>query len=629
MRLLICALALLVGCQPAADSAVPESLLSVVGQLQDPAIDEASGLATSRRDPDVLWVINDDGPAVLYAINGSGAALAKVKVSKAENRDWEDLASFTMDGKPYLLIADIGDNEARFRKVTLYVVEEPDIDDEKTKIAWQINFRYPDGPTDAESIAVDVAGDRILIVTKRDIPAVLYELPLRPDTKKTILANRLGALASLPQPRRQDVVNAPLTDVWYWQPIAMDINEEGNAALISTYGALYYYSRASDESWQQALAKSPLRQRLGKINEMEAITFSADGGAAFLTNEARHAPLLRLDLSGAASKSLAVTIMNFNAQNLFDNEDDPVKDDKAYLPIAAKRTEEHIAGCNTIPVRSWREECLTLDWSDSALQHKLQVLAETIRQIDDGRGADIVVLQEIENATILDRLRTEYLAESDYLPAVLVEGTDLRGIDVAFLSRLPLTGAPKLHPFIVEDYPDRAGDTRGVLEATFELPDGSLLTGFSVHFPNPAHPVEMRELAYEHLNSLRDALPAENSVFAAGDFNTTSTEDAEQQMLNRFVRPFWTVAHDACDGCRGTYYYAPDNNWSFLDMILFAPGRSEKTTWQIRADSVHIANRLGEQVTKDGAPKRYDAVARSGVSDHWPVALTLEPMQKQ
>ncbi|MDH3266319.1 MAG: endonuclease/exonuclease/phosphatase family protein, partial [Gammaproteobacteria bacterium] len=241
-----------------------------------------------------------------------------------------------------------------------------------------------------------------------------------------------------------------------------------------------------------------------------------------------------------------VTIMTFNVENLFDNMDDPDKDDKAYLPLAAKQSPAHIAACNTIPVDSWRAECLELDWSDDAINHKLSVIAAAIQQVNNGRGADIIALQEVENLAILERLRTQYLAGSNYLPAVLVEGTDLRGIDVAFLSRLPLVGAPVLHPLLLEDYPDRAGDTRGVLEATFELPDGALLTGYSVHFPAPFHPTAMRALAYEHLNNLRAQLPADRNVFAAGDFNTSSTEDARENMLERFVRPFWTVSNDLC-----------------------------------------------------------------------------------
>jgi len=229
----------------------------------------------------------------------------------------------------------------------------------------------------------------------------------------------------------------------------------------------------------------------------------------------------------------------------------------------------------------------------------------------------------------LSPCRNEYLADSAYLPAILLEGTDKRGIDVGFLSRLPLAGPPILHSLILDEFPDRAGDTRGVLEATFKLPDGSLLTGFSVHFPAPFHPTEMRVLAYEHLNALRYNLPPGQNAFAAGDFNTSSIEDKRESMLDRFVRPYWTAAHDACKNCPGTQYYSRDDNWSFLDMILFSPGSGEKTTWQIRANSVQLGNRNPAQVSKDGTPNRYNSAARTGVSDHWPVVIALESKQKQ
>jgi len=61
-----------------------------------------------------------------------------------------------------------------------------------------------------------------------------------------------------------------------------------------------------------------------------------------------------------------------------------------------------------------------------------------------------------------------------------------------------LAGEPVLHTFDVPEFPDRAGDTRGVLQADFELPGGAILTGFAVHFPAPYHPTPMRIAAYEH-----------------------------------------------------------------------------------------------------------------------------------
>ena len=151
-----------------------------------------------------------------------------------------------------------------------------------------------------------------------------------------------------------------------------------------------------------------------------------------------------------------------------------------------------------------------------------------------------------------------------------------------------------------------------------------MLTGFSVHFPAPYHPTEMRIAAYDTLNGLMAALPSDRHVFAAGDFNTTSAEDAEKAMLDRFARRDWIVSNDLCDGCPGTSYFPPDRSWSFLDMILFRPCCGENATWQVRADSVRIANGTPAQVNRYGTPRRFDIAEGSGVSDHWPVVMTLE-----
>jgi Endonuclease/Exonuclease/phosphatase family len=326
----------------------------------------------------------------------------------------------------------------------------------------------------------------------------------------------------------------------------------------------------------------------------------------------------------------SITVMAFNVQNLFDNVDDPDKDDKAYLPIEAKQNDAHIAECNTIEVDSWRDECLNLDWNDATIDHKLDVLAASIRQVNDGAGADIIAFQEVENAAILNRLRTEKLSDLGYREAILIEGADLRGIDVAFLSKLPLASDARLHPLHLPDFPEREGDTRGVLQADFQLPDGSILTGFSVHFPAPFHPTEMRIAAYRHLADLRNALPDDHHVFAAGDFNTTSVEDARDGLLEDFARPYWTVAHElGCRDCQGTHFYRRDSTWSFLDMILFSPARGAKTTAQIRGDSVHIANQYPPQQSENGTPERFRSESGTGVSDHWPIVATIQLTQKQ
>ena len=118
-------------------------------------------------------------------------------------------------------------------------------------------------------------------------------------------------------------------------------------------------------------------------------------------------------------------------------------------------------------------------------------------------------------------------------------------------------------------------------------------------------------------------VPDSHNVFAAGDFNTTSTEDDEHGMLERFVRPHWeVVSNDLCDGCPGTQYYSRDDSWSFLDMVVFSPSGEDGSAWQV--SSVELANEVPAQVTAEGTPQRYRSAGRTGVSDHWPVLMTLE-----
>jgi endonuclease/exonuclease/phosphatase family metal-dependent hydrolase len=613
---------------PAEPSATPLQF-AVAGRIENDKIREASGLARSQREVGVLWTMNDSGKPMLFAIGRDGKHLGKVELRKSNNRDWEDLASFVLDGKPYLLVADIGDNDGRYKKRTLYIAKEPRTDEDRTKVDWEVDFEYPNGPRDAESAAVDIENERVLILSKRDIPPALYEVPLRTDEKK-VMATWLGTVDSLPRPSRRDVEFAPRTKDWHWQPVGMDISQDNRAAVILTYRAVYYYLRRPRQDWFDALNTQPIRIGLGNFRDAEAVAFGDDARTVYVTGEGRNRLVLHVDLSMPEVAPTTATVMSLNVQNLFDNIDDPGKDDKAYLPIAAKQNDAHIDACKQIEVEAWRKECLYLDWSDEAVDFKLSVIADTIRQVNEGAGADIIAIQEVENLRILERLRNEHLGDLGYQPAVLVEGTDARGIDVAFLAKFPLAGDPILHAFEVPDYPERAGDTRGVLQADFALPDGSILTGFSVHFPAPYHPTPMRVAAYEHLNALRDALPDDHLAFAAGDFNTTSTEDDREGLLDRHARPGWTVAHDlGCGDCRGTYYYAPDDNWSFLDTILFSAARGGKTTSRIRADSVMIANAVPDQVTSQGAPRRHDSASRSGVSDHWPIIATIEVSQKQ
>ena len=310
MRSLLIFLFLLAACGSAetdtpSDNAPPATPaiaadLSTAGKLEDKDIKEASGLAISQRRPDLLWTHNDGGSkARLFAIDLSGNSIGKLKLKNARNVDWEDIASFTLDDTPYLLVADVGDNDARRDQVSLYVVEEPDLSEDTrpdAKPAWRIDFMYPDGPRDVEAVAVDIESEQVLLLTKRRIPAELYAVPLRPGTNDTAVATFLGLIDSLPQPTRRDTEVSRKISNWHWQPTGMDIAPDGSAIAVVTYlPAVYLYQRHGD--WLATLQQAPLRLSL-PLKKPESIAFGADSRSLFLMNEKKHATLLRIDING-------------------------------------------------------------------------------------------------------------------------------------------------------------------------------------------------------------------------------------------------------------------------------------------------------------------------------------------
>ena len=326
----------------------------------------------------------------------------------------------------------------------------------------------------------------------------------------------------------------------------------------------------------------------------------------------------------AACEPARVVLMTYNVENLFDTVDDPRKLDDTFLPLELKASSTHRARCAAIAGAREREACLEWDWDEAILARKLERVAAVILQVNAGRGPDILALQEVENHGVLERLRTEYLRGAGYRDSILIEGGDPRGIDVAFLSRFPLHGEARLHrqPRVRGPH-----DVRGILEATFELGDGTLLTGFCAHFPAPTHPAAARMSAFAWLDALAQTLPSERLRFAAGDFNVNAAEERRYDVSGGRLAAGWLTAHAVgCGGCRGTYYYARDRTWSFLDMILVGrdlePSRA-RTAWRLDPQSVRIANSIAYQSTAGGFPARFDLPAAAGVSDHWPLVADL------
>ncbi len=201
----------------------------VVLTVQDPVIDESSGLAVSARHPDLLWTHNDGGDvARVYGLGPGGATVATVTLAGIDPRDPEALApGVGPAGEPALFLGDIGDNLRARTDVSVFRFDEPAALGDRTVAATWFRFTYPDGPHDAEALLVSPRG-RLLIATKDISGQGLYRAPRRlvPESQGT---NRLTRVAGAP---------SLVTDGAYLP--------DGRFVL-RTYSAVYLYDRPGHE----------------------------------------------------------------------------------------------------------------------------------------------------------------------------------------------------------------------------------------------------------------------------------------------------------------------------------------------------------------------------------------------
>jgi hypothetical protein len=271
---------------------------TLTGWMSDPALSEISGMAASHAHPGTLWVENDsDNPADIYAVGPGGSLRATVHIDGVPNIDWEDFASFNLDGHHYLLLADTGDNGGVRKTLALHVIEEPaQLRDGHARPAWSIVFRWPDGPRDCEAVAVDVQTASILLITKKRVPAQLFRLPLRPSTPGVLTAELLGTLAGIPQPTPDELQAAPHYARYLSQVTAADIAPDRGSIAVLTYRRVYLYRRRSDEDWAQAMSHEPQQLSFGWLPQAEALAFALDGRSFYVSGEHLPAPIMQVSV---------------------------------------------------------------------------------------------------------------------------------------------------------------------------------------------------------------------------------------------------------------------------------------------------------------------------------------------
>jgi len=250
-----------------------------LADLANQKITESSGVDASRRAKDVFWTHNDSGDRPrIYAFNAKGEDLGTFDITGAQAADWEDMASAKIGRTSYLLLGDVGDNNARRKNCTIYLVKEPRLPARKKpvtgklKVAKAIRFEYADGPRNCESIAIDPAARTIYLVSKVARPlckVYAFRIPKgkRPATAKPVA-----------------VLNIPITT-------AMDISPDGRRCIVLTYGHAYEYARKTGEKWKGAFAREPREIKMPGRAQGESICYGSGGKTLYLTSEKLPTPL--------------------------------------------------------------------------------------------------------------------------------------------------------------------------------------------------------------------------------------------------------------------------------------------------------------------------------------------------
>lgn len=252
-----------------AETTVPEYETPVeLSRLENKKINESSGLAASRQHPGYFWTHNDSGGKPrLFCFDRTGKHRGTCQLKKAGNVDWEDMCSFTIDGKHKLLVGDVGDNQAHRRSCRLYLFDEPKHPSDEVKDYHIIKLRYSTGPLDCEAVGVDPVSRKLLFVEKR------WGLSCR------VLE------AHYPGTKLDDIVAKPIARVSLPLVTAMDISPDGRRALVLTMGQAYEFTRGSQESWGQAFGRRPRKIDMPARRQGETVCYGTDGRNIFLTSE--------------------------------------------------------------------------------------------------------------------------------------------------------------------------------------------------------------------------------------------------------------------------------------------------------------------------------------------------------
>ena len=300
----------------------------------------------------------------------------------------------------------------------------------------------------------------------------------------------------------------------------------------------------------------------------------------------------------------------YNTENLFDTLDDPNKNDEDFLPGSK------------------------IAWNSQRYYTKLQHTARAIRSIDSVNMPAIVGFAEIENIGVLNDLVSKTPLNKGKYTAILEEGSDPRGIDVALIYR-----ADVVHYISHKAFSSaQTFKTRNVLYVKLSDAKKDTFHIFVNHWKSrsggQAETEPQRVENAATLKHLTDSILTRNknaSIVIMGDLNDEPKDKSIATVLgalkparNAESRSLYNLMYERLENGEGTLYY---KDWDLFDQFIVSGSLLNKKAGKgavITAPYAYIfkpefllyINKAGEMVpNRTAGAKEYFG----GYSDHLPV----------
>ena len=285
----------------------------------------------------------------------------------------------------------------------------------------------------------------------------------------------------------------------------------------------------------------------------------------------------------------SLTIISYNVENLFDCEDDTLKNDSSFLPDGMHH------------------------WTYHRYHTKLDHIAQVIVNISGWESATMVGLCEVENARCLCDLC--YRLRRFHYKYVHYESRDERGIDVALLydsTKVKVLNSKPLYIPLGNDA------TRDILYVETLVNANDTLHAIVCHLPSKlggaAASNWKRQVAKQVIQNQVDSilhLQPNANIVVMGDMNSDANNDLSG-MTNMMM--VWDRVGKGTHKYQGMWscldqFYVSDSLRSKVRATLFSPD------WLLEDDAKY----LGYQPIRTYVGYRY----KGGYSDHLPVVLKI------